>query len=303
MSLAQMRAVDGDTDELLRLAAAVEAGSEHPIATAIVSGARARGLTVPPAEHFAVQPGAAATAAVDGRGVSVGRPDGLPAELQSTADQWSAAGLTVVAVWRDQCIGIIGVADRIKPSAAEAIARLRGSGLEVAIVTGDRWSTANAVAAQVAVDRVLAEVYPEDKVNEVIRLQGQGHRVMFVGDGINDAPALAQANVGVALGSGTDVAIAAADITLPGNDLEGAVDARDIARRTYAVIRQNLVWAFAYNVVMIPLAIVGVITPMLAAGAMALSSVTVVTNALRLRRFHRRTASVGALREEMPLAA
>ena len=303
MSLAEVLAVDGDTDELLRLAAAVEAGSEHPIAAAIVSGARVRGLRVPTGEHFSVQPGAAAMAAVDGRGVAVGRPHDLPGQLQSAADRWAAAGLTVVAVTQQHCIGIIGVADRTKPTAADAIARLRASGLDVAMVTGDRRATANAIAAQVGIDRVLAEVFPEDKVKEVVRLQEKGHHVMFVGDGINDAPALAQANVGVALGSGTDVAIAAADITLPGNDLEGAVDARDIARRTYAVIRQNLVWAFAYNVVMIPLAVIGVINPMLAAGAMAISSVTVVTNALRLRRFHRRSPAGAAHPEELSIAA
>ncbi len=303
MSLADAIASDGDTDELLRIAAAVEAGSEHPIAAAIVSGARARGLTIPTAEHFAVQPGAGATAAVDGRGVAVGRPDHLPGALQSAVDRWASAGFTVVAVTRDVVIGVIAIADRIKPNAAEVIARLRASGLDVAMVTGDRRSTASAIAAEVGIDRVLAEAFPEDKVGEVVRLKEQGHRVMFVGDGINDAPALARADVGVALGSGTDVAIAAADITLPGNDLQGAADARDIARRTYAVIRQNLVWAFAYNVIMIPLAVIGAINPMLAAGAMATSSVTVVTNALRLRRFHRRSSIRVAPVEEVPLAA
>jgi heavy metal translocating P-type ATPase len=303
MSLSHVLAVDGDTDEVLRVAAAVEAGSEHPIAAAIVSGARARGLVIPTAEHFAVQAGSGAVATVRGRGVAVGRPDHLPKALQSAVDDWTAAGLTVVAVTRDEAIGVIAVADRIKPSATDAIARLRASGLEVAMVTGDRRATAEAIAAQVGVDRVLAEVFPGDKVREVERLEEQGHRVMFVGDGINDAPALARADVGVALGSGTDVAIAAADITLPGNDLEGAVDARDIARRTYAVIRQNLVWAFAYNVIMIPLAVAGVVTPMLAAGAMAISSVTVVTNALRLRRFQRRSPIRIAPVEEVPRAA
>ena len=303
MSLAEVLAINGDTDEVLGLAAAVEAGSEHPIASAIVSGARARGLAIAAADHFAAQAGAGATAVVNGRTVAVGRPTHLPGQLQAAVDGWALAGLTVVAVTREGIIGVIAVADRIKPNAAGAIARLRASGLDVAMVTGDRRTTADAIAAAVGIDRVLAEVYPEDKVAEVVRLQEQGHRVMFIGDGINDAPALARANVGVALGSGTDVAIAAADITLPGNDLEGAIDARDIARRTYAVIRQNLIWAFAYNVIMIPLAVVGVVNPMLAAGAMALSSVTVVTNALRLRRFHRRSFTSPAAFEEVRLAA
>jgi heavy metal translocating P-type ATPase len=303
MAFSHVLAIDGDTDEVMRVAAAVEAGSEHPIAAAIVSGARARGLVIPTAEHFATQAGSGATASVNGRVVVVGRPDHVPGRLQSAVNGWAAAGLTVVAVTRDEVIGVIAVADRIKPNAPDAIARLRASGLEVAMVTGDRRSTAEAIAAEVGIDLVLAEVFPEEKVDEVARLKEQGHRVMFVGDGINDAPALARADVGVALGSGTDVAIATADITLPGNDLEGAVDARDIARRTYAVIRQNLVWAFAYNVIMIPLAVVGVVNPMLAAGAMAASSVTVVVNALRLRRFHRRSSIPAVAVEEVPRAA
>ena len=290
MSLAEVVAVNGDTSELLGLAAAVEAGSEHPIAAAVVAGARARGVRVPEGAGFSVDPGWRATAVVEGALVAVGRPDGLDPSFAGTVERWSASGLTVVAVTvGDHVLGILGVADRIKAGSADAVAHLRAAGFDVAMVTGDRRATAEAVARQVGIDRVLAEVYPDDKVSEVVRLQDAGKRVMFVGDGINDAPALARARIGVALGSGTDVAIAAADITLPGADLEGAVVAVEIARRTYRVIQQNLVWAFAYNVVMIPLAVAGVLNPMFAAGAMATSSVTVVANALRLRRFQRRT--------------
>ncbi|WP_337312395.1 heavy metal translocating P-type ATPase [Candidatus Aeolococcus gillhamiae] len=290
MGLADVFAVDGDADGMLALAAAVEAGSEHPIAAAVVAGARQRNLIVPEATGFAVEAGSRASASVGGRTATVGRPDGVGPDLRTTVERWAAAGLTVVAVAVDgEVRGIVAVADRIKPGSAAAIARLRAGGLQVAMVTGDRRATAEAVARQAGIDRVLAEVYPEDKVAEVVRLQHEGERVMFVGDGINDAPALAGARIGVALGSGTDVAIAAADITLPGGDLGGAVAAMEIARRTYRVIQQNLVWAFAYNVVMIPLAVAGVLNPMFAAGAMATSSVTVVANALRLRRFHRRT--------------
>lgn len=308
MSLVEVLPVDGDAAALLQLAAAVEAGSEHPIAAAIVQGARRRGLAVPAAEGFAVEAGAGARATVAGHLICVGRPDRLPPALRDTVETWSVAGLTAVAVTRGKpgdgdVLGVLAVADRIKSGAATAIGRLREMGLEVAMVTGDRRSTALAIAAEVGVGRVLAEVYPDGKVAEVARLQQQGRRVMFVGDGINDAPALAGATVGVALGSGTDVAIAAADITVPGTDLAGAIDALDIARRTYGVIRQNLVWAFAYNIVMIPAAAVGLINPMIAAGAMALSSVTVVTNALRLRRFHGERRIAETSLEEAPLAA
>ena len=184
-------------------------------------------------------------------------------------------------------IGLVAVSDRVRPEAAATVGRLRAMGLGVALVTGDRRTTAEAIASSVDIPRVLAEVFPGGKVDEVERLRGEGHRVVFVGDGINDAPALARADVGIAVGTGTDVAIEAADISLLSGGLAGVADAIDLARRTYRVIAQNLFWAFAYNAVMIPLAVVGVLTPMWAAGAMAASSVSVVVNALRLRRFHR----------------
>jgi P-type E1-E2 ATPase len=183
------------------------------------------------------------------------------------------------------------VSDTVKPEAAEAVDRLRRLRLDVAMLTGDRRTTALAVADTVGITDVVAEVLPDGKVDEVRRRQAAGRRVVFVGDGINDGPALATASVGVALGTGTDVAIEAAEVTLPGGDLGGVADAITLARATFGVIRQNLAWAFGYNVVMIPLAITGLLPPTLAAGAMAASSVTVVGNALRLRRFRRLPAA------------
>jgi heavy metal translocating P-type ATPase len=289
MTLSSIRAVnDATEDEVLAWAAAAESGSEHPIARAVLEGARARGVDVPAADGHVVRPGAGATATVGGKEVRVGRPEGLPAAMREIADELAAAGDTPFAVWKDAiAYGIVAVADRIKPGAVEAVQRLHGMGLEVAMVTGDRRGTAEAIAASVGVDRVLAEVFPEGKVDEVRRLQDGGRRVVFVGDGLNDAPALAAATVGVAMGSGTDVAMAAADVNLLGGSLPSVADALALARRTYRIIQQNLFWAFVYNVVMIPLAVFGVLSPMWAAAAMAVSSVTVVLNALRLRGFAR----------------
>ena len=195
-------------------------------------------------------------------------------------------GLTPIAVWRDGIpFGLLTVSDTVKPEAAEAVTALRALGLSVQMVTGDRQATADAIGARIGIDDVLAEVMPDQKVDAVRRSQAAGHRVAFVGDGLNDAPALAAATVGIAMGTGTDVAIAAADVTLLGGSLRSVALAIDLARRTYRIIQENLFWAFAYNVVMIPLAIVGLLNPMWAAAAMAISSVTVVLNALRLRRF------------------
>ncbi len=289
MELADVIPAPGrDADRVLALAAAAESGSEHPIARAVVEGAGARGLTVPDAAEHAVRPGAGALASVGGREIRVGRPEGLPEQLAARADDLAAGGLTPFAVWDDgRPIGLVAVSDRVKAEAARTVQRLHELEVEVAMVTGDRRATARAIAEQAGIDRVLAEVFPEGKVGEVRRLQGEGRRVVFVGDGINDGPALAQADVGVAVGTGTDVAIEAADVTLMGGEIASVADALELARRTYRVIVQNLVWAFAYNVVMIPLAVFGVLTPMWAAGAMAASSVSVVLNALRLRRYRR----------------
>ncbi len=275
-------------DEVLALAAAAESGSDHPVALAVVEAARERGLVMLAATELAVEPGTGAMGKVDGHDIAVGRPDHLPRDLESQVDRSSEQGLTTFVVRRDgEAIGLVAVSDRVRPEAATAVRRLRHIGLDVAMVTGDRRTTAEAIAASVDIRRVLAETLPGGKVDEVSRLQADGRRVVFVGDGLNDAPALAQADVGIAVGSGTDVAIQAADVTLLGGGLDGVADAVDLARRTYRVIAQNLFWAFAYNVVMVPLAVFGILTPTWAAGAMAASSVSVVANALRLRRFRR----------------
>jgi Cu+-exporting ATPase len=289
MSLAEIVATDGeDPNQVLALAAAAERGSEHPIARAVVEGAASRGLSIPPATSFQIEPGAGAHAEVQGRAVVVGRPERLTPELAATAETLARDALTVFAVWSDgRLIGLVGVADRIKPGAKDAVARMRRLGLEPTLVTGDRRTAAEALARQVGIERVVAEVYPEGKVDEVKRQQADGHRVIFVGDGINDAPALAQADVGIALGTGTDVAIEAADVAIMSGDMGSVADALELSRWTYRVIAQNLVWAFGYNVVMIPLAVAGVLSPTWAAGAMAGSSVSVVANALRLRRYRR----------------
>jgi heavy metal translocating P-type ATPase len=286
-----------DRDELLRLAAAVEAGSEHPIARAVVDGARDRGLDPPVATDHRVHPGAGAGASVEGARVEVGRPDDVPEDLAGPLDVLAREGETPVAVRRDgEVLGLVSIVDRVRPDAADTVRRLEAMGLEVALVSGDRRAAAEALASAVGIGIVRAEMFPADKVAEVERLREHGKRVVFVGDGLNDAPALAAADVGIAVGSGTDVALAASDVNLLGGSLGSVADALDLARRTYRVIRQNLVWAFAYNVVMIPLAVLGVLTPAWAAAAMAGSSVSVVVNALRLRRFHTARNTVAASR-------
>ncbi len=273
-----------DPDTLISLAAAAEQGSEHPIAQAVRDEASARRVSVPEAAEQRVEPGAAAIANVSGNEVRVGRPHDLPAALDEATRRLAAAGRTPFAIWRaGVALGVVAAADRVRPDAADTVRRLQRLGLDVVMVTGDHRGTAEAIAAEVGIDRVLAEVRPEGKVDHVTRLQGAGRRVIFVGDGLNDAPALASADVGMAMGSGTDVALAAAEVNLLGGSLASVADALELARQTHRIIAQNLFWAFAYNVVMIPLAVFGVLDPMWAAAAMATSSVTVVANALRLR--------------------
>jgi Cu+-exporting ATPase len=290
MSLAQ---VAGHPDTL-RLAAAVEAGSEHPIARAIVAAAEA---PLPPVEAFASQSGIGVSGRVEGHDVVVGGRGELSAALSAVADAAEAAGRTAVRVaWDGEVRGVLVVADTVKPTSAAAIARLRALGLSPVLVTGDNAGAAAAVARAVGLDpdrgEVVAGVLPQGKVDVVRDLQARGRVVAMVGDGVNDAPALAQADLGLAMGSGTDVAIEASDLTLVRADLDAAVDAVRLSRRTLAVIKGNLFWAFAYNVALVPLAALGFLNPVLAGLAMAASSVLVVTNSLRLRRFRSAAAQV-----------
>jgi Cu+-exporting ATPase len=271
--------------DTLRLAAAVEAGSEHPIARAVVAAA---GTPLPPVEDFAAQAGLGVSGRVDGHDVVVGGRDPLPAELAAVVDSAEAAGRTAVRVgWDGAVRGVLVVADTVKPGSAAAIGRLRALGLAPVLVTGDNAGAAAAVARAVGLEagEVVAGVLPAGKVDAVRRLQAEGRVVAMVGDGVNDAPALAQADLGLAMGSGTDVAIEASDLTLVRSDLDAAVDAVRLSRRTLAVIRGNLFWAFAYNVALVPLAALGFLNPVLAGLAMAASSVLVVANSLRLRGF------------------
>lgn len=296
--------------ELVRLAAAAEADSEHPIGQAIVAAWRNQygdgtgrpewrdrdgdhpGL--PAASEFVAEAGSGVRAVVEGRTVRVGRPPDLGADavgqrLRDMALELESGGRTVVWVSMDGRVrGLIAVADVLKPGAAEVVGELAAMGLDVAMITGDNYRTAAAIAGEVGIERVVAQVFPDDKQREVARLQHDGEVVAMVGDGVNDAPALVQADLGIAIGTGTDVAIESSDLTLLRGDLAGVPMAITLARRTYRTILQNLGWAFGYNVAAIPLAAAGMLNPMIAGGAMAFSSVSVVLNALRLRRFGNR---------------
>ncbi|MFD8430335.1 heavy metal translocating P-type ATPase [Streptomyces coelicoflavus] len=301
MTLHEVYAAEGtDEDELLRLAGAVEHASEHPVARAVAAGAEmgvpplersrewGRLGTLPGVEGFENVPGRGVRARVASREVAVGRLfDALPPEVAAAVDEAEQRGRTAVVVgWDGEARGVLAVADAVKETSAEAVAALRRLGLTPVLLTGDNRRVAESVAAAVGIDEVIAEVLPEEKVAVVERLRSEGRTVAMVGDGVNDAAALATADLGLAMGTGTDAAIEAGDLTLVRGDLRVAADAIRLSRRTLATIKGNLVWAFGYNVAALPLAAAGLLNPMIAGAAMAFSSVFVVTNSLRLRTFH-----------------
>ncbi|GLV95135.1 MULTISPECIES: heavy metal translocating P-type ATPase [Streptomyces] len=294
MTLLAVHTADGaDETEVLRLAGALEHASEHPIAQAVAAGAAAKVAPLPTPEDFANIAGLGVQGIVDGHAVLVGREKllaewaiELPAALKEAKAAAEAAGRTVIAVaWDGEARAVLEVADAVKDTSAEAITRLKALGLTPILLTGDNKAVAEAVAAEVGVDQVIAEVMPEDKVDVVKRLQAEGRSVAMVGDGVNDAAALAQADLGLAMGTGTDAAIEAGDLTLVRGDLRAAADAIRLSRKTLGTIKSNLFWAFGYNVAALPLAAAGLLNPMIAGAAMAFSSVFVVGNSLRLRSF------------------
>ncbi|WP_460065874.1 heavy metal translocating P-type ATPase [Streptomyces sp. YKOK-I1] len=288
MTLQDVYVTDGtDETELLRLAGALEHASEHPVARAVAAGAEERAGELPAAEHFENVPGRGVRGRVEGREVAVGRLfEDLPQKLARAKDEAERDGRTAVVVgWDGSARGVLTVADAVKETSAEAVRELRALGLTPVLLTGDNRAVAEAVAAVVGIDEVIAEVLPEDKVDVVRRLQDEGRVVAMVGDGVNDAAALATADLGLAMGTGTDAAIEASDLTLVRGDLRVAADAIRLSRRTLSTIKGNLVWAFGYNVAALPLAAAGLLNPMIAGATMAFSSVFVVTNSLRLRTF------------------
>ena len=294
MALVEVAVAAGvDRGEVLRLAGALENASEHPIAQAIAAAGQAEHGTLPAVESFGNREGLGVEGVVDGRALVVGRlallgdwAMHLPAELDSARSAAEGRGQTAIAAgWDGRATAVLVVADTVKPTSAEAVASLKALGLRPVLLSGDNETTARTVAAEVGIAEVIAEVLPADKADVVRRLQAEGRVVAMVGDGVNDAPALAQADLGLAIGTGTDVAIEASDLTLVSGDLRAAGDAIRLSRATLRTIKQNLAWAFGYNIAALPLAAVGLLSPVIAGAAMALSSVSVVANALRLRRF------------------
>jgi Cu+-exporting ATPase len=287
-------------DELLRLAASVECRSEHPLAAAIVAGASERGIALPPAEGFRAEPGKGVSARVAGRAVAIGNEalfaalgiDPAPLAAEAVRRRQDGEGVMLVAI-DGRAAGLVAVADPVKPGAAEALATLRGDGLHIVMLTGDSRRTAQAVGRRLGIADIVAEVLPDGKAAAIAELQAQGRVVAMAGDGINDAPALAQAEIGIAMGTGSDIAIESAAITLVKGDLYGIVRARRLSRATLRNIRQNLAFAFLFNLLAVPIAagvlypVAGLLlSPMIASAAMSASSVLVVGNALRLRRVH-----------------